>query len=175
MIIAIIGEKLSGKDSAADYLVKNYGASEVRTSKILDELLQVLGLPISRQNEIEAGRGMEMVFGPRVIGEAVLKRVQSISGKIVVINGIRRKDQLENAKQLGAKILYITAPVELRHQRSLARKEKNDDGELTLQEFVEQDRQWIEIEIPAFGAQADFKIENTGSLEDLYKQLDRIF
>jgi len=174
MIIAILGEKLAGKDTVAEHLVLRHGAKQVKTSQILDELLVALNLPISRRNEIDAGRGMESVFGPEVIGKAVVDRVKNVKANIIVINGIRRPDQLDNAKNLGAKIIYVTAPVEVRHQRSLLRNRREDDGKQTLEEFKEQDKEWIEAGIPAFGKQADFKIENTSSLERLYGAVDEI-
>lgn len=174
MIIGILGEKLAGKDTVAGYLVDHYGAVHLRTSSILDDLLGVLGLPVTRQNEIEAGRGMELVFGANIIGDAVKRRVQSTEADMVIINGMRQQNQIDNAKELGAKIIYITAPSEIRYQRFLQRREKKEDGTQSLQEFIDQEKGWTEVNTPAYGAQADFKIENVGTLEDLYKKVDQI-
>jgi dephospho-CoA kinase len=174
MIIGLVGEKLSGKDTVAEYLVKQYGAAHVRTSHILDELLKVLGLPITRRNEIEAGRGMEMVFGDKVIGEALVKRINTSNAPMVVNNGLRQEYQFKDAQAMGAKIIYVTAPAELRYQRSVKRSsEQKDDGH-NIDQFLEQDKEWIESQIPRLGASADFRVENTGSLQDLYKKIDEI-
>lgn len=174
MIIGLIGEKLAGKDTAAQYLVTKYEARHIRTSQILDELLQVLGLPITRQNEIDAGRGMEMVFGPTIIGETVRKRVTASNAPITIINGLRLADQFEDAKALGAKIIYITAPPEVRFQRSLERTEESKDSAVTLEDFMAQDKTWTEKNIPEFGAKADYKIENIHGLDELHKNIDEI-
>jgi dephospho-CoA kinase len=175
MIIGVLGEKLAGKDTVAEYLVDKYGASHVRTSKILDELLNVLGLPITRQNEIEAGRGMEIVFGPHVIGEAVKKRIENLQKKdLIIINGLRLQNQFDDAKQLGAKIIYVTAPAELRYQRSLKRIKENKDGISSFEDFLAVEQGWTEITIPKFATRADYKIENTGTLEELHAKVDMI-
>jgi len=173
-VIGLMGEKLAGKDTAAEYLITKYGAAHVRTSQILDELLAVLGLPITRRNEIEVGRGIETVFGSHAIGEAVMHRVKQQTGDLVVINGLRMKDQFEDARNLGATILYITAPADLRYQRHLKRDGKSKDGEITLEQFKAQDQEWTEKLIPELGAQADTRIDNTGSVEELQKKLDEI-
>jgi len=174
IIIGILGEKLAGKDSVAEYLIKTRGADHIKASHILDELLQVLGLPVTRRNEIDAGRGMETVFGPHIIGEAIKRRVQESKGDKIVINGLRLKDQFEDARKLGAKIIYITAPVELRYERFKQRRQKKEDGQQTIEEFIAQDKEWTEVGIPVLGTLADYKIENTGSLEELYKKVDDI-
>ncbi len=174
MVIGILGEKLAGKDTVAEYLVSRYGAEHIRASKILDELLGVLRLPVTRRDEIDAGRGMEMVFGQHIIGEAVKKRALESGAPMVVINGLRRPDQFADAKSLGGKIIYITAPPELRYQRFLRRKEKKEDGTESLEQFLLQEQEWIEKEIPGQGALADFRIDNSGSLEELYQKAEEI-
>jgi dephospho-CoA kinase len=107
-----------------------------------------------------------------VLGKALAKRVKDSKAPMVVINGIRFQDEIENARLLGAKIIYITAPEEIRYQRFLQRKEKADDGGHDLQTFKTQEMEPTEIGIPNLGAQADVKIENLGALENLYQQID---
>ncbi len=175
ILIGLIGEKLSGKDTAADFLVRKYKAEHFRTSHILDELLDVLDLPKTRQNEIAAGRGMEMVFGERVIGDALLSRINKSAAQVVVNNGLRQEYQFEDALKMGAKIIYITAPVEIRYERFLSRAEKTEDGRESISDFAKQEAQWIENKIPVLGAKADYKIENMGTLEEFYKKVEEIF
>ena len=103
------------------------------------------------------------------------KQITESWADIKVIGSIRLPDELKDARDLGAKIIYITAPVELRYERFMnLRREKGDDGKQTFEEFSLQEQEWTEIQIPILGAQADFKIENTGSLEELYTKVDEI-
>jgi dephospho-CoA kinase len=173
IIIGLVGEKLAGKDTVANYLVEKHGAFHVRFTHILDEILNSLNLPISRQNEIDLGLGLRKIFDERVLGTAVIKRIQSSQINMVVVNGIRM-DEMEEIKKLGATIVYVTASPKIRYDRYMQRHEKTDDGVLPYEQFMEQDKTPTEVGIPALGAKADFKIENEGSLEELYRKVDDI-
>lgn len=173
LILGLVGEKFAGKDAAANYLAEKYGAYHVRFSHLLDEILNILNLPISRRNEIDLGLGLRKVFGKSVLGPAVVKRIENSSSKFIVVNGIRM-DEMQDIKSLGAKIIYITAPAEVRFERYQKRHEKTDDASLDYGKFLEQEKELTEIGIPELGKQADYKIENTGNLDDLYKKIDDI-
>ena len=174
MIIGIVGEKLAGKDTAADYLAEKYGAKRFRFSLLLDEILSVLNLPISRENEIKLGMGLREIFGPHTLVEALGSKIKRVESEFIVVNGIRM-DEMDTVRSWGAKIIYVTAPVEMRFERDLKRREKMDDGQKDLESFKQDDLLPTEKDIPALGAKADTKIENTGTLEEFYKKLDQAF
>lgn len=174
MILGLTGEKLAGKDTTAEYLASKYGAVHVRHSHILDQILNLLDISVSRRHEIDLGMNLRQLFGNGVLGRALTKRVTAAKANLVVINGIRFQDELENACQLGAKIIYITAPEDVRYQRYLKRQEKHDDGDQSIEQFRVQEQEPTEIGIPALGAQAHIRLDNTGSLEELYKKIDAI-
>lgn len=173
MIIGLVGEKLAGKDAAANYTVQKYRAEHFRFTHILDDILADLNLSVSRRNEIDLGLGLRKIFGDGVLGKALMARVEKSRADLKVINGIRM-DEMADVKKIGAKIIYVTAPAEIRFQRYQTRHEKTDDGVMNFKQFVEQEKEPTEIGIPALGQQADFKIENTGSLEELYGKVDEI-
>jgi len=173
MIIGLVGEKLAGKDTATNYLTEKFGAFHTRFTHILDEILSALNLPISRRNEIDLGLGLRNIFGNKVLGSAVIKRALSSNKDLIVINGIRM-DEMEDIKKMGAKIIYITAPAEIRFQRYQNRHEKADDGQMDFQKFQEQEKEATEVGIPALGEKADFRIDNVGTLDELYKKIDEI-
>ncbi len=173
LILGLVGEKFAGKDAAANYLAKKHQAAHFRFSHILDDILRLLDLPISRRNEIDLGLGLRQIFGRQVLGPAIIQRVKASASALVVINGIRM-DEVENVRQVGGKIIYITAPVEARFARYQQRREKTDDGSMSLQAFVEQEQEPTEVGIPELGKSADFRIENTGSLEEFYGKLEEV-
>ncbi len=175
VIIGLVGEKLAGKDTVAEYLVKNYGAFHIKFSYVLDEILDILDLPKTRRNEIDLGLGLRDVFGPSALFKALKKRIETSIGSKIVINGIRMDEFDRIVKELGAKTIYITAPVEIRFQRYLQRHEKADDGKMSFEEFAKQDKEELtEKDIPELGKRADYKIENTGSLEELMGKVERL-
>ncbi len=174
-IIGLVGEKLAGKDTAAEYLVKKYGAFHIKFSQLLDEILDILDMEKTRRNEIDLGLGLRDIFGPEVLYWALKKRVLKAKENLAVINGIRMDEQEKIIKELGAKIIYLTAPVDLRFQRYQQRHEKVDDGKMNFEEFVAQEKtEATEVDIPKLGERADFRIDNTGSVEELYEKLDQI-
>ena len=85
-------------------------------------------------------------------------------------------DEFEKViSDLGASTIYITAPVELRFDRYQQRHEKIDDGKMSFEEFARQDREELtEKGIPDLGKKADYRIDNTGTLEELYEKADKI-
>ncbi len=171
MIIGLVGEKLAGKDTAANYMVQKYGAEHFRFTHILDAVLEELNLPISRKNEIDLGLGLRKIFGDHVLINALEKRIKQSWTKFVIVNGIRM-DEMEVVKQWGGTTIYITAPVEMRFDRYNKRHEKTDDAQMGFEEFKEQENGPTEVRIPELGKQAEFKIENVGTLNEFYAKID---
>jgi dephospho-CoA kinase len=173
-VIGLVGEKLAGKDEVAKFLQKKYGVFHIKFSHLLDEILNILDEPISRRNEIDLGLGLRKIFGPNVLFNALKKKVESAGAGLIVVNGIRMDEQEKVIKELGAKIIYITAPSEIRFKRYQSRHEKTDDGKMDFEQFKEQEKEATEIGIPLLGAKADYRIDNIGSKDDLYKKVDEI-
>ena len=173
MIIGLVGEKLAGKDTVANYLVGKHNAGHFRFTHILDAILEDLNLEISRKNEIDLGLNLRKIFGPHVLVNALEQRVKRSLSSYRVVNGIRM-DELNVVKSWGAKIIYITAPADIRFKRYMLRREKADDAVMDFEQFKQQETGPTELEIPQLGKQADFRIDNVGSLEDLYKKIDEV-
>lgn len=173
LIIGFVGDKLAGKDLVAKYLVEKYGAQHLRYSSILDAVLELLDEPISRESEGALARALRSVFNENVLGQGIIKMLRESTSSIIALDGVRFPAEVSPLKALGAHIVYITAPVELRYTRYLARQEKVDDGKLSFEEFKRRDSEASnEIHIAELGAAADLVIENIGTLDELYKKLD---
>lgn len=173
MIIGLVGEKLAGKDTVANYLVDKYNAAHFRFTHILDAILEELALPISRKNEIEVGLALRKVFGQHVLVNALEQRVRKSLSSYRVVNGIRM-DEMDIVKSWGAKIIYITAPADIRFARYQTRHEKADDAVMNFQEFQDQDKELTEVNIPDLGKRADFRIDNVGTLKELDKKIEEV-
>lgn len=174
LIIGIVGQRLAGKDTVGEYLVKKYGAFHIKYSNILDEILDILDQPKSRRNEIDLGMAMRSVFHEGVLNAAIKKKLQNVKENFRVVNGIRFMDEFETIKSLGAKLIYVTAPQEILYERFLKRSQKADDNTLSAQEFAALESESTEVKIPQLDALCDFTINNVGSLEDLYKEVDNV-
>ena len=175
LVLGILGEKFSGKDVATEYLSAKFDTFSIRHSYILDEILKTLGLPVSRRNEIDLGMALRVPFGTSVVGKAVEKRVKESDKDLKIIQSIRFQEEFDIAKNLGATIIYLTATPEIRYQRAMARSEKTDDQAHSYQEFLEMEKtEPTEVGIPGLGTQADYRIDNNGSLEELHQKLDEL-
>ena len=173
LIIGLIGDKLAGKDSAAGYLVERYGAQHLRYSEILDEILELLDEPVGREGETALARALREGFNENVLGQGIIKKIRASSNPLLVLNGIRYPGEVSPLEALGAHIVYITAPVELRYMRYLARQEKVDDGKLDFEEFRSRDSVGSnEAHIAELGARAEVIIENLGTVEEFRAKLD---
>ncbi len=102
--------------------------------------------------------------------------MQTIDGNTVV-DSIRNPQEVEYLrKQDDFILLAIDAPVEIRFERTIARG--REESASTLQEFITKEAE--EMTDRQTGQQlsnciqlADFKIENDGTLEDLYHKLEK--
>lgn len=175
LLLGIVGEQFSGKDTVAEYLERKYGAFHIRQSHILDEILNTLGIEISRRNEMDLGMALRKTFGTQTVGEAVRKRLDAAHEEIKVVQGIRFREEFDIFKAMGAKMLYVTAPAEIRYQRALKRNEKSDDQNQSFEEFTTREvTEPTEINIATLGGQADYRIENDGTLEQLYQKIEQL-
>ncbi len=165
---------MAGKDTATEYMVQKFGAEHFRFTHILDAILEELNLPVSRKNEIDLGLGLRKIFGEHVLVNALERRLKKAWAKLNVVNGIRM-DEMDVIKSWpNNKMVYITAPVEIRFARYQTRREKTDDAQMNFEEFVAQEKGPTEIRIPELGQQADYRIDNVGSLEEFYVQIDAL-
>ncbi|MBM3256462.1 MAG: hypothetical protein FJZ04_03290 [Candidatus Moranbacteria bacterium] len=173
LIIGLVGEAGSGKDTVASYIKKKYQAEEFRFSYMLVNALKILDIPISRANLAWFMNILKRKFGSDVLTKAMKKTMRELARKpIIVINGIRLPSDYDFIrKQRRNKIIYVTAPARLRWQRVLKRGEKKDD-EVSFREFLKLNAGENERYIRCFGRKADYKIENLGGLPELKDKID---
>lgn len=174
-IIGLVGLIASGKGVAKNYLIKEYEAIEFRFSSILREALDVLGIEQTRDNIISLSTWSRENFGNDLLAKAMAKHVKNSKKNIIVIDGIRRMDDILYLKDLpGFKMIAIEADSELRYKRSIIRNENPGDKEKNYEQFLKDHQKETEITIPETMNNADYKIINEGSLEDYYKEIDKI-
>jgi len=174
MIIGLTGKAGSGKGTVADYLVSKYHAVKLRFSAVLDDILRRLFLDVSRENEINLAMALREKFGPDVLARALLFDLKEKKLKLGVLDGIRYREEYEVFKQEPDFFLvYLDTPFELRYQRNLKRGEKKDD-KVSFERFKEMELSPTEIYIEKFKTEADYIIDNSGSLDVLYQKIDHV-
>ncbi len=174
-VIGVVGEIGSGKDEALKHLRDKYGVPYISTGDIVRQMAQQEGVvgtrenlaAISRRCFTEMGRGCFV----RMVGQEIQKRGWKVSG----ISGVRSPDDVAVMREMfGDDFILVRVDINdpvIRFQRVRLRGERRDP--LTLKEFQEQDgNEEREFQISRAGALAQHRLDNSGTLEDLRRQID---
>lgn len=176
MIIGITGGFCSGKDTVADYLIKK-GFVHCSLSDYLREELRNIGKEIGVVNLRSIGDELREEHGSNFLAKKALKTFKQ--GTAYVVSSIRSAGEVaEFKKREGFFLISLNAPPEIRFERMKNRKKKENEPQ-TLEEFKEQEARQNMTDVNAMQIaqcmkMADFEIQNTGTMEELYSQLDNI-
>jgi dephospho-CoA kinase len=176
MIIAITGPAGAGKDIAAEYVTQRLGAQHVSGGDVLRSMLSEIGLEPKKSAIGDFGTFIRTHYGIDAILLKVLEMAKN--SEHLVNSGFRSPAEGLLIHQHGGKILYIDAPVELRHERISARNRGDED--ISLEALREQDKKEYDSKHPmaenltAVKKMADDIVMNDRSLQELNKKLDTI-
>ncbi|MDR3559201.1 MAG: AAA family ATPase [Candidatus Pacebacteria bacterium] len=177
IVIGLIGEKGSGKGTVSDYLIEKYGAIHYGTSKILRRTLEDLHVSVTRDNLVKLALVLKEGYGPSVIIDSLIKDMEKNGSDVIIADGIRMHGDVDPfRKKYGENffLVYVTADLKLRFERTKARKQNEGEGDATFQEFLEEEGKLTEVSIHEIGRQADYKLGNNGTPEELKKQTDEM-
>jgi dephospho-CoA kinase len=173
IIISLTGQIASGKDVIKKYLEKKYGAKSVKFSQILRDVLFRLNIPIERTTMQDLSTLLRQSFGEDLFAKIIAEDAKKLDSDIVVVDGARRLADITEVKKLeGFVLIRVDAEPEIRYQRNKIRNENIGDAEKTFEDFLNDHKKESEDEIPLVMESATEKIDNNGSLDDLYKQVE---
>ncbi len=173
IIIGLVGLAASGKEVAKKYLQEKYGAGGHRFSTILRDILNRLYLPVSRENLQNLSSCLRDRFGGDVLARVMAEEAKNEPKSIVVIDGVRRLDDIVYLKKLpGWQLVAVDADPEIRYQRLIKRNENAGDAKKTYTEFRADEEKEAEQEIPRVLTTADQRLDNNASLQNFYRQID---
>jgi len=174
LVIGLVGEIGGGKTAVSEHLKEKYSASQHRFSQILMDVLDRLHLPHDRELLQNLGHSLRESLGDDVIVRAFEQDLRKEDAEVIVIDGIRYWNEVELLRKFKPSILiYVTAPAKARYERCKSRGEKGESS-ITFEEFTENEKRETERYVAEIGEKADFKLENTGPLEELLQKLDEI-
>lgn len=175
IIFGLVGSLASGKETTKKYLAEKYNAKDCRFSSILRDVLGRLTLPISRENLQKVSTVLRANFGEDLLASAIANDASKLDADIVVIDGVRRFTDIEHLKDLPNFVLIkIDADPKLRYERMKLRNENAGDDKKTFEEFMKDHESEADKQIPEVMKSAKYSIENSGSFEELYKQIDKM-
>lgn len=176
-VIGIIGTIASGKDTVSNYLVKCYGFKKIVMSNFLRAEARKRKIKCTRENLRKLQEKLRRDFGEDyLINKAIqeIKNKDHLVMKNIVIDGLRTTTDVQLAKkELKAKIIAIDAEPFIRYMRQ--KKRHRTGFAKTYEQFLHEEA----IEAATFDfhktfKMADFKIDNSGSIEEMIKKVDLI-
>lgn len=173
IIIGLVGSLASGKETTKKYLAEKYNAKDCRFSSILRDVLSRLTIPNSRENLQKISTVLRANFGEDLLASAIAVDAAKLDADVVVIDGVRRFTDIEHLKDLPNFVLVkIDADPKLRYERMKLRNENVGDDKKTFEEFMQDHEAEADKQIPEVMKTAKYSIDNSGTFEDLYKQID---
>jgi dephospho-CoA kinase len=175
IILGLAGEIASGKGTATHYIKEKYNGSTHRFSTMLRDVLDRLYIEQTRESTSTLSTILRQNFGEDIMAKVIFHDVKNDSNMIVAIDGVRRKADIKYLKELPEfKLIYIEATMENRYERIHVRGENADDNQKTFEEFKHDHERETELQIKDLGSIADFVIDNNGTIEELFEQVDKI-
>ncbi len=169
LIIGLVGEKGSGKETFGNILkglIPQKDIYRIHFSDILIETLDLWDISKTRGNLQILAQYMDK-FGTGLLSKAIKKRVENSKAEIIIVDGIRWQSDFEMLKSFQKNLLvYITADLQLRYERTKKRREKAFEEAASFEQFIKEEKAKNETLIPKIGEKADYKIINNGSLEE---------
>ena len=135
-IIGLAGTHASGKDTIADYLVKNYGYFHVSTGDIVREVAMQRYGSIERPVLYKTANEIREADGHGATGHMALEKFEQVKDqyKGLVVSGFRAIAEAQAVKDKGGVIVFIDAPEQLRFER-LRDRARVEEGVLSFEEF----------------------------------------
>ena len=175
IIIGLVGPIASGKDVTKKYLESKYGAKHCKFSTPLRDVLNRLFIEISRDNIIDLSTILRERFGQDLLAKVMAHDASELDSDIVIIDGVRRLSDIEHLTKLSHfSLVKIDADSKIRYERMKLRNENVGDADKSYGEFMEDHERETEATIPEVMEKAKFSLDNSGGLEDLYKQIDEL-
>ena len=176
-ILGLVSKLGAGKTTICKYLEEKHGAETFGFSKPLRDVLDRFYLPQTRENMQKVSQGLRESLGQEVLARVLSKDAETSLAPIVCVDGVRRPKDLEFLKELpGFYLINVEAEPRLRYERITNRGQNPGEsaGELTFEQFQKNESAEAESLIEAVAKEAKFKINNNGTKEDLYKQIEKI-
>ncbi len=175
IIIGLVGSLASGKETTKKYLVDKYEAKDCRFSTILRDVLERVTVPNSRENLQKISTVLRANFGENLLAKAIANDASKLDANVVVIDGVRRFTDIEHLEALPNFFLVkIDADPKIRYERMKIRNENEGDDKKTYEEFLKDHEAEADIQIGDVMKAAKYSIDNSGSFEELYSQIDEI-
>ena len=172
-VFALVGMPGSGKTEATLILKKLNIPVVVMGDRIREEMNK-RNIEINSKNMREFMINLREKEGMDVIARKCLSKINELNSEYVVIDGLRNPEEVDFFKKhlKNFKVISILASPEIRYQRLMQRKREDDSLDINL--LKERDQKELSVGIGKVIEQADFRILNEGTKENLINEFKRI-
>lgn len=175
IIIGVTGTFCAGKDTVADYLVRN-GFFYLSLSDLVREECLRRNCYNGRDDLIRVANELRQSRGFGILAEMALEKVKE-KEKVVIVS-IRNPGEVEEFKKnINFFMINVDAPINLRYQRAQQRGKIDDKvnfEKFKAQEDFERKGSGSQQQLDKVASMADYTIINNGTIEDLNKKIDQI-
>lgn len=175
IIIGLVGETGSGKDTVANHIHKRYGVPLLRFADPLKKTLSILVEKASKEDHAWLYGALKDRFGEDVLHSALRRQMLVSQDNVLCVNGLRMPNDEEFIRSFPINyIIYITADQQVRWERAIGRGEKADDDQ-SFEDFQKfEATAQTEKAVPQIGGRANFIISNADTLDDLLTRVNEV-
>ncbi|MHA1976482.1 MAG: AAA family ATPase [Candidatus Hodarchaeales archaeon] len=166
LLIGITGNMGSGKSLAANYLTEKYQCKKLRLSGKMRDIATELEIKPTRDFLQGIGKFMRD-FDDDVWVRYVYNKVR-LSSSPIVIDDIRRINEIKFLEPLGFKFIRIDTDPAIRRSRI----ESRGDAKITDTDWNRWSTHLTENQVMEL--KVDYHLENNGTIEELHEQFDKI-
>lgn len=174
--IGIIGQNGAGKSTVCDYF-KEQGFYVISLSDVVRHYADQLQQPKDRDTLTRLANQMKAENGRDCFAKETVKSVSKQVNSNVVFDSVRHPDEMNYLMSFNTQFIGVFAALDVRYERIKSRQ--SDTDFVTFETFKEQD------EYEALGASSGqfiseclnmchYKIENDGSIDKLFAEIDDI-
>ncbi len=175
IIFGLVGQMSSGKDTVANYIVEKYGGVSVSFSKPLRDILDRLYMPHTRENMSFLAQSLIDRFGGDILSKTIATEIARSDKSIFILPNIRREsDYLHLKDNPGFILVGINTEIRTCYERMVGRNQNPDDITKTWEQFQKDLQLSTEVDIAGLVEKAPVKLDNNGTFQDLYKQVDEM-
>lgn len=173
IILGVTGTFSSGKDTVANHLVKK-GFFHLSLADLVREECRKRNCYDSRDDLIKVANELRQKYGSGILAKMALEKTKD--KEKIVISSIRNPGEVEELKKAGHFfLLAVDAPIKLRYERAKKRGKIDDTvsfKKFKTQEEFERKGNQFQQQLNKVISLADYAIDNEGTLEDLYKEVE---
>ncbi|MBI2063575.1 MAG: hypothetical protein HYT65_01110, partial [Candidatus Yanofskybacteria bacterium] len=126
--------------------------------------------PEGRPNQQKLSTVLRQNFSENVLGDVIMARAQADGADIVCLDGVRRPQDVVKLRGLpNFHLVFVDTPLEKRFKFG---QKRTDRPAQTWEKFIAEQKAEAESKIDEIAWKADVRLDNSGSMAHLKKQVE---